>query len=113
VIDDGFESNPGPNTFFVGTICVGGQWSVGFEYLLRPNYSFEVHYLHQTTHVPYTYKLEAAAKAKSEDPILATDVRGTGTDLYTGTVAKNYGLSSYSGIYQFGLWAGATIKLGK
>lgn len=40
-------------------------------------------------------------------------IRGTGTDLYTGTNANNYGLDHYSGIYQFGLGGGLTIKLGK
>jgi hypothetical protein len=40
-------------------------------------------------------------------------VRGTGTDAYTGTNANNYGLNNYSGIYQFGLGGGLTIKLGK
>lgn len=40
-------------------------------------------------------------------------IRGTGTDVYTGTNANNYGLDHYSGIYQFGLGGGLTIKLGK
>ena len=40
-------------------------------------------------------------------------MRGNGNDRYTGTTANNYGLDSYSGIYQFGLGGGVTIKLGK
>jgi hypothetical protein len=39
-------------------------------------------------------------------------IRGTGNDLYFGTYGNNVGLNDYSGIYQFGLGGGITIRLG-
>lgn len=186
MFDDGFESSYAPNTFFVGTVKGGGQWGGAFEYMMKANYCFEAQYLHQTTEVPYSYKLGENSQTKSETPTLTIDafmfgsdghlpgmsgmvegyaglflgtahfhasnfssgkswsadkfsmsarlgcnvwvydkvglrfqaqfltvIRGTGTDLYTGTVANNYGLNSYSGIYQFGLGSGITMRLGK
>ena len=186
MFDDGFESNYNPNTFLVGKINGGDQWGAGIEYMLRPNYCFELQYLHQTTGVPYSYQLGASNPTKTENPTLTIDcfmvgsdghlenssgkvegyaglflgsahlhstntsttgsyvadkfslsarlgcniwllekvglklqaqflsiVRGNGNDRYTGTTANNYGLDSYSGIYQFGLGGGLTIKLGK
>ena len=39
-------------------------------------------------------------------------VRGTGNDFYFGTYGNNVGLNDYSGIYQFGLGGGLSVKLG-
>ncbi|MFL5741950.1 MAG: hypothetical protein ACJ75B_17130 [Flavisolibacter sp.] len=39
-------------------------------------------------------------------------VRGTGNDFYFGTYGNNVGLNDYSGIYQFGLGGGLSLKLG-
>ena len=39
-------------------------------------------------------------------------IRGTGNDLYFGSYGNNVGLNDYSGIYQFGLGGGLSLKLG-
>jgi hypothetical protein len=73
MFDDGFDSSYNPNTFLVGKINGGDQLGSGLEYMIRQGYCFELHYLHQTTAVPYTYQLGVADIAKSESITLTID----------------------------------------
>jgi hypothetical protein len=97
MFDGGFESNYDPNTFFAGAVNSGDQWEAGFEYILHPDYCFEIQYLHQTTTVPYTYKLSISSEIKSESPKLDVDGVMFGSDGHlSGSSGK---VEGYAGLF--------------
>jgi len=67
VFDDGFDVFNDANTYYNGTVKGGYQWGGGLEYLFNERGSAEILYLHQSTHVPTTFKFGATSPTTQEN----------------------------------------------